>query len=259
MKKKTKQKKDNSERWLLTYSDLITLLMILFVVLYAMSILDKGKYSNLSKSLNNALGDGVLSSGGGNSILDLGFEGSTAVPSPSALASPAVSSTPKPTKSPAADSDNISSKEDMEKFENKLGQTISFLNSDITINTSVTYNKMTISLKDETAFESGEATLTNKMKEVLDKIAPLLNRFNNEIIVEGHTDNIQPDKSSSFPTNWSLSSARACNVVNYLQEYGKVDGKRMSAVGYGEFKPLASDKTNEGRLKNRRVDIIILY
>ena len=259
MKKKAKNKKDSSERWLLTYSDLITLLMILFVVLYSMSLVDKGKYDNLSKSLNSALGNGVLSQGTGDSVINPGIGEDSNHTSPSTTSSPQNTNTPKPTTSPDTDPSLITSRDDMEKLESNLGNKILYLNSSITFNTSITYNKMTVSLKDETAFESGEAILTDKMKKVLNEIAPLLNRFENKIIVEGHTDNIKPDKNSPFESNWSLSAARACNVVNYLVEHGKVDGKRMSAVGYGEFSPLVSNNTKEGRKKNRRVDIVIMY
>ena len=261
MKKKAKKKKDNSERWLLTYSDLITLLMILFVVLYAMSIMDKGKYENLSQSLNSALGDGVLSSGneGGDSVIDPNIKHDRSVLPPSNSKEPIASSNPKPTATSNEDSNNVTNNNDMEQLKDKLGSTVSNLNSNVILDTSVTSNTLIISLKDKTAFESGEAQLTDKIKAVLDKIAPLLNRFGNQIIVEGHTDNRKPGKNVSYPTNWSLSTARACNVAEYLVEQGKIDGKRISAIGYGEYKPVVSNNTKEGRQKNRRVDIVILY
>lgn len=97
------------------------------------------------------------------------------------------------------------------------------------------------------------------MKKGLSQIARLLNKVNNPIVIEGYTDNIPISKSNTYSSNWQLSAARAANVAEYLSEVENVDGTRISAIGFGEYRPTASNATVEGRNKNRRVDITVLY
>jgi chemotaxis protein MotB len=117
--------------------------------------------------------------------------------------------------------------------------------------------QVTLSEKGEFAFfESGKADLTPKVKELIDKFAPELLKLPNEIVVEGHTDNV-PIKTPQFSSNWELSTARATNVVKYLIYEKNFPPERLSAVGYGEHKPIAPNDTPEGRAKNRRVVFLI--
>jgi chemotaxis protein MotB len=119
---------------------------------------------------------------------------------------------------------------------------------------------MFITFSNDVFFDSGDDTLKGDMKKGLDKLSVLLNRIDNTIVVEGHTDNIPMNKSSSkFASNWQLSAARAANVVEYLVDNCKIDGTRISAVGYGEFHPKDTNQTEKGRSKNRRIDVVILY
>ena len=105
-------------------------------------------------------------------------------------------------------------------------------------------------------FESGSAELNQKIKDVLDKLYPLIKNMENEIVVSGHPDNI-PISTAQYQSNWELSTARATSVVRYLMQEKKFPPSRLSAIGYGEFKPLASNDTPEERRKNRRVVFLI--
>ena len=114
-----------------------------------------------------------------------------------------------------------------------------------------------IRLNDAVLFTSGSDIIKDKARITLDKLAGVLSEIPNPIRIEGHTDN-RPIKSGKFPSNWELSTARATNIINYLvNDYG-FHSERLSAVGYGEFMPIETNKTEEGRAANRRVDIVVL-
>jgi chemotaxis protein MotB len=133
------------------------------------------------------------------------------------------------------------------------------MNLGVSVNTLVEERGLTITFKNDVFFDSGQDALKKEMKEGLNKIALLINKVDNPIVIEGHTDNVPISSKHDFASNWQLSAARDANVAQYLVEQGKVDGGRISAIGYGEYRPVASNQTSEGRSKNRRVDIIILY
>ncbi len=122
-------------------------------------------------------------------------------------------------------------------------------------------NRLTMTMVDEILFPSGSADIGKKGKEVLDKVITILKDVKDRRIqVEGHTDNV-PIVSAlkkRFPTNWELSTARATEVVRYLQEKGGIDPKLLSATGYSEYAPVASNDTEQGRQKNRRIEIVLL-
>jgi chemotaxis protein MotB len=122
-------------------------------------------------------------------------------------------------------------------------------------------NRLTMTMVDKIIFPSGSAEISKKGKEVLDKVTAILKEIKDKRIqVEGHTDNVPivSDLKKRFPTNWELSTARATEVVRYLQETGGLDPKMLSATGYSEYQPVASNDTDEGKHKNRRIEIVLL-
>jgi chemotaxis protein MotB len=122
-------------------------------------------------------------------------------------------------------------------------------------------NRLTMTMVDKIIFPSGSAEISKKGKEVLDKVTAILKEVKDKRIqVEGHTDNVPivSDLKKRFPTNWELSTARATEVVRYLQETGGLDPKMLSATGYSEYQPVASNDTDEGKHKNRRIEIVLL-
>lgn len=122
-------------------------------------------------------------------------------------------------------------------------------------------NRLTMTMVDKILFSSGSASIGKEGKLVLDKVIDILKDVKDRRIqVEGHTDNdrIYSSIKAKYPTNWELSTARATQVVRYLQENGGIDPKLLSATGYAEYQPVASNDTGEGKAKNRRIEIVLL-
>jgi chemotaxis protein MotB len=116
---------------------------------------------------------------------------------------------------------------------------------------------LVISLKDTEFFDSGRANVRARSMYLLDNITEAISKYSNSIRIEGHTDN-RPIKTSQFPSNWELSTARATNIVHYLIDAHAFPPDKVSAIGYGEYRPIADNNTEEGRQKNRRVDVVVL-
>lgn len=122
-------------------------------------------------------------------------------------------------------------------------------------------NRLTMTMVDKILFPSGSADVSRDGKLVLDKVISIIKDVaDKRIQVEGHTDNVRIFSSikSKYPTNWELSTARATQVVRYLQEEGGIDPKRLSATGYSEYQPVAPNDSDEGKAKNRRIEIVLL-
>jgi len=122
-------------------------------------------------------------------------------------------------------------------------------------------NRLTMTMVDKIIFPSGSTVISKEGKAVLDKVVSILKDVKDKRIqIEGHTDNVQivSDLKKRFPTNWELSTARATIVVRYLQEKGGIDPTLLSATGYSEYQPVASNDTEDGKHKNRRIEIVLL-
>jgi len=280
MKKKLKPKKENGERWLLTYADLITLLMILFILLYAMSTVDQEKYNELSTAMSDSMGEGagifkgtdsILPEGGHDSVVDLG-NGTVNSPSdsiPDVTEAPSdLTKTPEATNAPQGSeetqgsgeiSGKIDTEQDMKNFESYINDILKDMNIGVSAGTTIVESGLIISFANDVFFDSGQDKLKADMKKGLSEIAKLLNQIDNAIVIEGHTDNVPISANNKYTSNWQLSAVRAANVAQYLVENEKVDGIRITAAGYGEYHPVASNDTIKGKSKNRRVDITILY
>ena len=264
-KREHEAEKDSSERWMLTYLDLITLLMIFFVVLYSMSKVDADRFQAVAESLNKALGGGTPAkielsvSPVGPSLIETG--------TPSAKTTvPGKGTDPNNTNNtdPAADTENETSGQgntDAEMMsiagiKAKLDKFAADNGLQTTLVTLIEERGLVVSIQETLLFESGSALITAQARTVLGKISTVLTVAPNQIRVEGHTDNL-PISTPQFPSNWELSVIRATNVVQILQSDG-ITPSRLSAVGFGEYRPIGSNDTNAGRSKNRRIDLIIL-
>lgn len=232
--KKRKEKPENSERWLLTYSDLITLLMVFFVVLYSASNINQKKYEKLASSMNSAFT-------GGTGIGDSGAGGANEGSSDEGELKPLVQS----------------EEEKLQGIEGQVDEMIKEMGLEGSVSTSIEERGLVISFNDSIFFESAKAEIMEDMKLKLVSLSTVLNKIDNYIRIEGHTDNV-PIRNEYFSSNWQLSSTRASNVVEYLINNGGISPDRLSAVGYGEYRPVADNSTNQGKSKNRRVDILIL-
>jgi chemotaxis protein MotB len=228
---------ENAERWLLTYADLITLLMVFFVVLYSMSSADSSKWQEVSKALQQAFNVGVLQGQSSVSISDGGAEAVT----------PPVDSLITESEVPQ-----------VARLNDKIAAVLAIITSqtpDVTV--GIDREGIVIRLSGSYLFDSGRAELKPNSMAILDAIATELRPLDNEIRIDGHTDSM-PIDSPRYPTNWELSVARALAVTRHLTESDGVQASRLTAAGYGEFRPLVSNDTREDRAKNRRVEIHLL-
>jgi chemotaxis protein MotB len=231
LKKAAQGEQDNEERWLLTYVDLITLMMAFFVVMFAMAKVDSAKYAAVSDSLRMALGSP------NNSIIDLNGRGYPGGPGGDSR----------------APGDGKGSLASLRKSFTKL---IHDKNLEGSVVIRSKEHSITLALADNLLFDVGSAQLTNRSRQLLDAIASILYETDNPIRIEGHTDNT-PIHNAKYISNWQLSTDRATNVIMYLIEKYGFSPERLSASGYGEYKPLFPNDTPEHRAKNRRVDFVI--
>ncbi len=232
--------KDNNERYLLTYADLMNLLLILFIILFAMSQVDTVKFQQLSQSLSSAFGSGQPPS-----VVQGGESGNSLINFPAIMPSPVIPS--------QIEEEQISAVagevEKMVKSEGLEGN----------VDVKLQERGVVISINERLIFKSGSSEIERESQDKVIKIGrDILGKIpNNHIRIEGHTDNV-PIKSPRFPSNWELSAARATNVVRILVEQAGINPSLISAVGYGEFTPLVPNTSDANREKNRRVDIVIL-
>jgi chemotaxis protein MotB len=257
---------ENEERWLLTYADMLTLMFALFMVLYSISSVNISKYESLQQSLKAAFSGSILS--GGKAIMQSGSE-STKAHTPATAAVPAIvpltPNIPKPTDTSAqqiskamiAASGAKQEQESFKKLQRELNAYAKAHGFSSEVQTVIARQGLVVHvLTDKLLFDSGSATLQPAGSPLLQEVAHLLNvDQKHPITVEGNTDN-QPIQSSQFPSNWELSTDRATTVVRYLIAHG-VNEQRLSAAGYADLHPLASNATAAGRARNRRVDIVL--
>lgn len=236
-------KKENSDRWLLTYSDLITLLMIFFIIMYSMSKIDSKKFEEIATSLNGALGSGQ------KSVID-GSPGSSMINGKL----PEIKDTPEPNNNKG----NKSEMDKMNDIKNKLEELAKQKGLSPHIKVRISEAGVNIVITDQVLFNSGYADLTPQSQDLIEKIGFILSGIPDHYIrIEGHTDNI-PISNSQFKSNWDLAAQRAITVSMVLIHNGALKSNLISAVSFGEFRPIASNSTKEGRDKNRRVEIVIL-
>ncbi len=233
MKKKQEEEHDNIERWLLTYSDLITLMMAFFTILFAMAQVDAAKFKTLSQSLSMAFG-AKGASGGSNMLTN--FQGTGVKP---------------PSISIMTENNQFNDVMKLiQQYTSKAGISKS-------VQASIQERGLVLNLADTVLFESGKADLSPRAQAILDHLAAILFSTGRMIRVEGHTDNV-PINTARYRSNWQLSTDRATNVIMYWISKHPDVGPRLSAGGYGEFRPIASNQTPEGKTKNRRVEIVLL-
>ena len=197
--------KDYINRWVVSYADLVTMLLALFMVMFAVS---------------NAHNSKLVSAG-------------------------------NVTKYQANSQINAAKNMKVEKI----------LKENITQSKSVKLLKgdkgSIIRVNNRMIFDEGSSVIKNDSKKTLNEIIKVLTKIDNPVIIEGHTDST-PIKNAKFPSNWELSTARATNIISYMMKTGEISPKRLCAVGYGEYMPISNNTSNNGRMLNRRVDIIVL-
>ena len=218
--------------WMVTFGDLMSLLLCFFLLLLSFSELDRQKYKEVAGSLREAFGVQkklvVFNIPRGERIIARNFDQQNI---------------------------NVIIREKIQKELEELIQR-RFKQIRKLIQLKVGKNKLTIRLMGETTFDSGKAEIKPEMIPLLEKVGSILKELKGDITIAGHTDNV-PIKGGPFKSNLALSMARAASVADFFIHKVKLDPSRISTMGFGEYRPIASNKTPEGREKNRRVEIIL--
>ena len=247
------------ERWLLTYADMITLLMALFIVMFAISSVNTSKFEALQQSLKEAFNGSVAP--GGESVLQTGGkpEGKEApkVQPPVPAIQPLIQKEFDKEQKKRSGGEGTED-EQFKKVKRDLDEYAEQNGLKNKLETEITRRGLVIRLlTDGVLFDSGEAKIKPRAVPLIEKIARLLQvDEEHPINVEGHTDNV-PIQSSQYPTNWELSTARAASVVRLLIA-DNAPADRLGAVGYAQLHPIASNSSAAGRSRNRRVEIVLL-
>ncbi|MDR1889128.1 MAG: flagellar motor protein MotD [Zoogloeaceae bacterium] len=241
LRKKRPEDPDNHDRWLVSYADFITLLFAFFVVMYALSSVNEGKYRILSDSLNNAFRN-LTNDPGGQLI----------------LLTPGSPPLPAPVARPDRGTDEKTRGRQREKMRNMAGdimQALAPLVREGKVRVLETSRGVTVEINDSVLFAPGQARLEPLSVSALEAVARVLAPGEFPITIEGHTDNV-PINTPQFPSNWELSAVRATTVLRLFAEAG-VPQDHLTAIGYGEQHAVESNDTVEGRARNRRVTILI--
>lgn len=228
-RKKNAEEQENLERWLLTYCDLITLLLAFFVVMYSMSQIDGKKFGSLSIQLRSIL-TGQLGI----------MESAPVITGQSEVGN-------------VADIQHV----DLELVQGSIIKAAEEMGLQKQIATIMDERGLVVHILDTALFEVGKANLTEAAQSIMEHLAPKLRSLPNPLRIEGHTDNA-PIQTLLYPSNWELSVARSTSVVRYLVEKHGISPFRISAIGYAEYRPIAPNDSPANKAKNRRIDIVIL-
>ncbi|WP_111640557.1 flagellar motor protein MotD [Marinimicrobium alkaliphilum] len=227
------QEHDNHERWMVSYADFITLLFGFFVVMYSISQVNEHKYRELSTTLVEAF-------------------------NPARAARLSIEDIPaSPFEPPAAVPEVLGSRDlgDLQGLVDALHQRFGDLMDQELLSVYANEHWLQIELRDSILFGSGSAAPSERAINIFADLADILKAVDNPVQVEGFTDNV-PIRTAQFPSNWELSAARASAVVKLLAD-NAIAPERLAAVGYGEYQPVASNATAEGRAQNRRVALMV--
>lgn len=248
MKKHKKEHHEEhvDEAWLLPYADLLTLLLALFIILFASSQVDEKKYAQVMQGLNNAFKGGI-------SV----FEDS------STLSIDDISSSDMKILKEAEQDQKLKDlinkeEQDMQAIKKKLDIFILENGLTLQLQTNITNDMLKITIQDYALFDSGMAVVKPEAQKLALVISDMLKMYPDyKVEVAGHTDNI-PIKTNEFDSNWDLSSRRSLNFMKYLLGSNGINQARFRSIGYGEYQPIDTNQTIEGRAKNRRVDVNII-
>ncbi|MCM3342240.1 flagellar motor protein MotB [Paenibacillus sp. MER TA 81-3] len=238
------------ESWLIPYADILTLLLALFIVLYGMSAVDAKKFEQMSQAFNVAFNTG------GVGILD-----EAAVIRSNSSRSGEFEPNSSKSRNREQEQYMLQAKheqEQLEQLQSKLNNYIASNGLSDQLNTKLNHSELKITIKDSALYDSGKASLKKDSKQLALTIGDMLKQYQGyEIVISGHTDN-RPIRNSRFESNWDLSSARALSFMKVVLERSSIDPKLFKAVGMGEYHPVADNATEEGKAKNRRVEVSVL-
>ncbi|HGX91790.1 MAG TPA: flagellar motor protein MotD [Candidatus Tenderia sp.] len=259
-RRKKQQEHENHERWLVSYADFITLLFAFFVVMYSISSVNEGKYRVLSDAMITAFSSPSKSLEpiqiGEPIKMPLDMRKGIGIES---VKIPHISLPVEEQPVVKVDERSMQTEQDkknMQAISDKIMEAMSGLIDTDQIKVRRTDKWIEVEISSKILFQSGGALLQYEAVPVLVDLAKILRQFPNSVRVEGFTDNL-PISTDVFPSNWELSAARAASVVHLFTDEG-VDPTRLAAIGYGEYRPIADNRTPQGRIRNRRVVVFIL-
>jgi chemotaxis protein MotB len=239
----TVEDRDNHERWLVSYADFITLLFAFFVVMYAISQVNEGKYRVLSDTLSSAFRNVPGTTAG--ALVAVNPEAAT----------PMVIPFRKPNLGIRNDENQRQKRDKLRNMAKEINEALAPLVKEGQVRITEGALGITVDINASVLFASGDARLDVGAASALTAMAKILAPTDFPITVEGHTDNT-PISTPQFPSNWELSGARASSVVRLFIDNG-VDARRLTATGFADQRPIADNATPEGRARNRRVAITI--
>ena len=243
------EEEDNHERWLVTYADLLTVLMALFIVMFSMSIVDKGKFEELKQGLNEYFGHGPeLVDGGAGLLADDPAPESVQLDVQAAIAA----LDDQRSRAAAVEKERA----DLEAARRKILASLTQKGLQDSVRFAIDERGLVVTIvTDDVLFDLGSADLRGPGRAVLDGIGPALVPLPNPVTVEGHTDDL-PISGGRFPSNWELSTERSTTVLRYLIEQHRLPARRLSASGYADQRPVARND-DAHRAANRRVEVIV--
>lgn len=259
---------ENSERWLVTYADMITLLMVLFIVMFSMSQVDQRKFNALKSGMAAGFGQSTSMLDGSSSILqESGISAIEALAPPSfakekqdidemtvdqAVSEKQQRANQRKYSEAAAEVDRLS------VVASRLQKALKAHKLSGDVKTVINGRGLTVSLLSEhVVFDANLATLTPRGREVIDTLAPVLRELPDRLQIDGHT-NQMGKKPKYFATDWDLAAARAVTVLRRLNEHGHIPAARLSAASYGQVSPLVDPAKPGSQRLNKRVDIVVL-
>jgi chemotaxis protein MotB len=263
-KKKHHEEHLNHEAWAIPYADLMTLLLAFFVVMYAVSVVNEGKYRVMSNSIIEAFNGSshVIAPMPQTRVQPHNVDPAIASPQRQAGAATTPVSVPIPappqlvravdTRSAAQSQE----KRNLESIRDQVQHALQPLIDKQMVIVRKTTSWLEIELRTDILFASGAAKLSPEANGILDNMASILKPFPNAVRIEGYTDD-RPINTALYPSNWELSAARAASVARLFSEQG-VDPARLGIMGWGEYRPSADNTTEDGRNHNRRVLIVVL-
>lgn len=264
--KKKAEDRVSHERWLVSYADFITLLFAFFTTMYAISNVDAQKMGKMVMSMRASFDTAMFSAGSERLLLSSGSGNAASSPKEDLVQSISVSREAHLRDAALQRLDdlktggvskNIKGEQALGKLKRNVDTLVSADVLNGRVQTHMEGRGLIISLGEGGFFDSGSDQIRPEGLALLDTIATGLVSVNNHIRVEGHTDNV-PIHNSKFPSNWELSTSRATAIVSYLIAKFGFEPNRLSAAGYAEYRPVATNDAYEGRARNRRVDIVVL-
>lgn len=254
-KKFGQAEEEGTPEWMVTYSDLVTLLLTFFVLLFSMATIDKQKFEEIATSLRSSflhISNGEMFFENKGEVMVSVLEQNNAIDAQKSE----VNDEREANKQQDSDKEAQENAKKLEDFKDKVESAIKELGIGNYVSVIDEEEIITLRLNSIVLFDSGSADIKDSGKDALKKLGAFLRKLDNEILIQGHTDN-RPINTLLFPSNWELSTKRATNVVIFLVENCGLDPTKLTPTGNAEFRPVAPNDTEENRQKNRRIDIVI--